>query len=204
MGSSSWLSVRRWGSVKRVSWVQVWQLGCPISATIWLQLNCRGWWDTLKIWSAVSECGNQIVHNCSFVKVDRSSWKQTEILNSWGMKICQHYLLKLSVVPPRPWFGEGREKKQFICSSLEVPVSSSFHRIYMIENTWHKLRHFAVSSFPLNPIVRAEYFNLKGGGDDNNKSGDKSLFGRAYFFTLVILVGFEVAKGISYLSEPFW
>ena len=40
-----------------------------------------------------------------------------------------------------------------------------------------------------------EYFNLKGGGDDNNKLGDKSLFGRAYFFTLVILVGFEVAKG---------
>ena len=57
------------------------------------------------------------------------------------------------------------------------------------------MRHFAVSSFPLNPIVRAEYFNLKGGGDDNNKPGDKSLFGRAYFFTLVILVGFEVAKG---------
>ena len=69
------------------------------------------------------------------------------------------------------------------------------------------MRHFAVSSFPLNPIVRAEYFNLKGGGDDNNKSGDKSLFGRANFFTLMIVVGFEVAhgtkkKGMGYFSDP--
>ena len=34
---------------------------------------------------------------------------------------------------------------------------------------------------------------MKGGGDDNNKSGDKSLL--THFFTLMIVVGSKVAQG---------
>ena len=140
-------------------------------------------------------------------------------LNSWEMRISQHLALSVKTFSSAPstlvWGGGRRTVVICFLPLIERKVEVPICRLLFIESVdlydWKYLTQietfFAVSWFPLNPIVRAEYFNLKGGGDDNNKSGDKSLL--THFFTLMIVVGFEVAhgtkeKGTVYLSEPSW